>query len=391
MSDSAPGHYISALFLFPAIFLFCFSGNCQEKEKTITLAGYLTTMQSSTFDSLSGPFINENLIHNRLNFKAYLNEQITVAAEFRNRLFTGDMVRYGRPYTGMIGDDDGVVDMSWNIVEEQSFLLNTTVDRLWFDLHYSKFQLTLGRQRINWGQTFVWNPNDIFNAYSYFDFDYIERPGSDALRLQFFPSSTSVVEFALKAGHENEVTAAALYRFNLWKYDIQILAGTMNSEDIVIGTGWSGSAGSISFRGEGTWFQPFEDSREEKSTLLVTAGLDKIFNDNSMAQVQMMYCNNPLELNNYGSFYSESFSSKDLAFSEFSAFGQYTWAVNPLLNISLAAMWFPDLEGYYAGPSVDYSLAENLSFSLIWQHFNAILGGERSRINQVFLRLKYNF
>ncbi len=105
-----------------------------------------------------------------------------------------------------------------------------------------------------------------------------------------------------------------------------------------------------------------------------------------------MYCNNPLELNNFDSFYSGNLSSKDLAFSKFSAFGQFTWAATPLLNLTLSAMWFPDLEGYFAGPSLDYSLAENLDFSLIWQHFNSDNGrGKESRINLGFLRLKYSF
>ena len=369
----------------------CFPGHAQEKEKAITLNGYLTIMQSAMFDSLSGPFLNENLIHNRLNFKAYLNDHITFALEFRNRLFTGDMVRYGRPYTGLIGDDDGAIDMSWNIVEEQSFLLNTTVDRLWLDLHYNKLQITLGRQRINWGQTIVWNPNDIFNAYSYFDFDYVERPGSDAVRLQYFPSSSSVAEIALKVDAENNITAAALYRFNVWKYDIQFLAGLMNSADVVAGAGWSGSVGSMSFRGEGTWFDPYEESPGNESTVLITAGLDKIFKENSMAQVQLMYCSNPLDLNTIGGLYARNFTSKDLAFSEFSAFGQFTWAINPLLNLTLAAMWFPDLEGYFAGPSMDYSLSENIGFSLIWQHFDAVMSGVHSRINMGFLRLRYSF
>ena len=380
-----------SIFIFLIIFCFCFSGHSQEKEKTITLNGYITTMQSAMFDSLSGPFLNENLLHNRINFKGYLSDNITLAAEFRNRLFTGDMVRYGRPYTELIGEDDGLVDMSWNIMEKQSFLFNTTVDRLWFDLHYNKFQMTLGRQRINWGQTFVWNPNDIFNAYSYFDFDYVERPGSDAVRLQFFPSSSSAAELVLKVNSDNDITTAGLYRFNRWGYDIQFLAGLMNSEDIVIGTGWSGSIGSMSFRGEGTWFDPYEDFPGDESTILITSGLDKIFKDNSMAQVQLMYCNNPLDLNNFNSLYSRNFSSKDLAFSRFSAFGQFTWAVTPLLNMTLAAMWFPDLDGYFVGPSVDYSLAENLDFSLIWQHFNSIMAGTRTKINLGFLRLKYSF
>ena len=67
----------------------------QEKQKFLTLKGYVSTMQSVMFDSLSGPFIIDNLIHNRLNFKGYINDNITFAAEFRNRLFTGDMVRIG--------------------------------------------------------------------------------------------------------------------------------------------------------------------------------------------------------------------------------------------------------------------------------------------------------
>jgi hypothetical protein len=363
----------------------------QDKE-AITLNGYITTMQSSMFDSLSGPFLNENLLHNRLNFKGYLNDNISFAAEFRNRLFTGDFVRLGKYYSGLIGADKGVVDMSWNVLEKQSFLLNTTVDRLWIDLHYNRFQATIGRQRINWGQTFVWNPNDIFNTYSFFDFDYVEKPGSDAVRLQYFPSSSSVAELAVKADNENNITAAGLYRFNKWGYDIQFLAGFVNSEDIVIGAGWSGSIKSISFRGEVSWFDQYEDFPSgDEGTLLITTGFDKVFKDNSMAQLQVMYCNNPLMLNNFNSFYSGNLSSKDLAFSRFSAFGQFTWALTPLLNMTGSGMWLPDLEGYFAGPSVDYSLAENLDFSFIWQHFNAIMAGERSNINLGFLRLKYSF
>src|SRR5665811_1526903 len=212
----------------------------QEKPKFLTLSGYISTIQSVMFDSLSGPFVNENIIHNRLNLKGYVNENITFAAEFRNRLFTGDMVRSGLSYPEITGKDQGWVDMSWNILNEQSFFLNSTIDRLWMDFNYGKFQARVGRQRINWGQTLVWNPNDIFNAYSFFDFDYVERPGSDAVRLQYYPNFSSSVEFAVKADYKNDITAAALYRFNKWGYDIQLLTGYVNSEDIVAGAGWSG-------------------------------------------------------------------------------------------------------------------------------------------------------
>ena len=375
---------ISILFL-PATVMF------PQEKKSISLGGYFTTMPSMMFDTLSGPFINDLLLHNRINLKSYLNDNITFSAEFRNRFFTGDMVKTGKTYPEMIGKDDGIVDMSWNIFNEESFFLNTTIDRLWLDFNYDKFQVRVGRQRINWGQTLVWNPNDIFNAYSFFDIDYIERPGSDAIRLQYYPSYSSAVELAVKADSEKDITAAALYRFSKWGYDIQFLAGYSNSSDIVAGAGWSGSIGALSFRGEGSWFRPLKSFSDTAGTTIITAGLDKIFSNNSVAQLQLMYCNNPLDLQNFISLYTGNLSAKDLAFSEFSAFGQFTWAATPLLNLSLSAMWFPDLKGYFTGPSVDYSMAENVDFSLIWQHFRGEMAGKVSRMNLVFLRIRYSF
>ena len=217
------------MFRFLKISLFLFlltnqTGYSQESLKRYSLNGYVSTMQSAIFDSLSGPFIIDNLIHNRLNFKAYVNSRITFATELRNRLFIGDMVRSGPTYAEMTADDPGWIDMSWNILNQPSFFLNTTIDRLWADFNYGKVQARIGRQRINWGQTLVWNPNDIFNAYSFFEFDYIERPGSDAIRIQYYPTFSSAVDLAIKADYDNRVTAAALYRFNKWGYDIQFLS-----------------------------------------------------------------------------------------------------------------------------------------------------------------------
>jgi hypothetical protein len=363
----------------------------QDKQKPITLDGYMTTLQSAMFDSLSGTVVFDNVLHNRLNFKGYLNKSITLAIEFRNRLFTGDMARTGNSYSDMIGKDQGWADMSWNLLNENSFFLNTSIDRMWVDFSYEKVQVRIGRQRINWGQTFVWNPNDIFNAYSFFDFDYTEKPGSDAIRIQYYPSFSSALELAVKVDSDDDITAAGLYRFNKWGYDIQLLAGYSNSSDIVAGAGWSGSIGSFSFRGEGSWFHKLNDYSDTSGIAILTAGIDKVFTNNSMIQIQVMYCNHPLELDSFSGFYNGNLSAKDLAFSRFSTFGQFSWAASPLLNIGVSAMWFPDLKGYFAGPSVDWSLAENIDMSVIWQHFNSVLGGIKTRVNLAFLRFKYSF
>jgi hypothetical protein len=380
---------MNRLLLAFLVMLFCSTGFSQEK-KTFSFSGYTSAMQSVTFDSLKGNFINDNLIHNRLNLKGYLGDHITFALEMRNRIFTGDAVK-SPDYAKMIGADHGVMDLSWNIADEKSFLINSTVDRYWLDLNYGKFQARIGRQRINWGQTLVWNPNDIFNAYSFFDIDYIERPGSDAIRLQYYPKSSSTVEFAVKANQDKDITAAGLYRFNKWGYDIQFLAGYVNGRDLVAGAGWSGSVGNISFRGEASWFQPADALSDSTGRGIFTIGFDKIFSSNAMALVQVMYCNDPLRLNSFNSLYSGDLTTKDLAFSRFTLLGQYSYPITPLLTISASAMWFPDLKGYFAGPSIDYSLAENVDFSLIWQHFNSNLGSVKTRVNLAFLRVKWSF
>lgn len=383
---------IRKLILVFLLFLtFYFQLFSQEKPAFLTLNGYVSTVQSVMYDSLSGPFVIDNLIHNRLNLKGYINENITFAAEFRNRLFTGDMVRSGPAYSEMIGEDQGWVDLSWNILDEESFFLNTTVDRLWVDFNYGKFQARVGRQRINWGQTLVWNPNDVFNTYSFFDFDYVERPGSDAIRLQYYPGYSSALEFAIKADYNDNITASALYRFNKRGYDIQFLAGFVESEDLMAGAGWSGAFGSVSFRGEASWFQPYQDFKDSSGTGILTFGFDKTFKNNSLAQIQLMFCNNPVEPEDFSEFYFGTLSAKELAFSKFTAFGQFTWPVTPLFNASLSAMWFPDMKGFYAGPSFDYSVAENVDLSLYWQHFESKTATSAEKINIAFLRVKINF
>jgi hypothetical protein len=363
----------------------------QEKNKFLTLNGYVSTLQSVTFDSLSGQFKNDYIIHNRLNLKGYINDHISFAAEFRNRLFTGDMVKAGPSYSENIGKDQGWIDLSWNILNERSFFLNSTIDRLWVDLNFGKLQVRAGRQRINWGQTLVWNPNDIFNAWSFFDFDYVERQGSDAIRLQYYPGSSSSLEIAIKTDYKRKITSAALYRFNKWGYDLQFFAGCFNSKDFVAGAGWSGAFGSVSFRGEASWFQPFKEFTETAGTGIFTIGFDKAFRNNSTAQLQVMYCNKPVDITSFSILYLGNMSAKELAFSKYTAFSQFSYPVTPLLNVGVQAMWFADLKGYFAGPSIDYSLAENVDFSLIWQHFNSksINGG--TRLNAGFLRVKFSF
>lgn len=357
----------------------------------LSAGGYATWLHTAIFRDFSDTWVNTGMLHNRLNFKAYPDNKSQFALEIRNRIVIGDMLLLDPSYASSLDSDIGWVDMSWNVVNENSIIFNTMVDRLYFDYNAGKLQLRIGRQRINWSQALVWNPNDIFNTYSFFDFDYVERPGSDAVRLTYSTGPSSAAETAVKLNHEGKVTVAALYRFSLLNADIQFLAGETDQEMATIGTGWSATAGANSIRGEATLFYPFGSSSLGESTAIITAGIDRAFSDKFSTMLQAMYSNRPLELDSFDQLYTGGLKASQIAFSEFSAMGQVTWTPVPLINISFSGIWYPDLKGFYAGPSLDFSMAENVDFSFLYQHFNSVISGNDIRMNLGFIRIRYSF
>jgi hypothetical protein len=118
------------------------------------------------------------------------------------------------------------LDLSLVLIDGSSLVLHTMLDRLYMEYVSGSWEIRLGRQRINWGINTVWNPNDVFNAFAFTDFDYEERPGSDALRIRRYLGFASSVEVAINAFDKLEdAVIAGMFKFNTGQYDYQILAG----------------------------------------------------------------------------------------------------------------------------------------------------------------------
>ena len=119
--------------------------------KRLSLNGYITNMQSFMFQSINGDWTIDNLVHNRLNFK-WNNKSgnLKTVLELRNRLIIGESITTIPEYSKMIDTDNGFVKLSDNLLKGNSYVLNTKIDRAYFDYTKDKFQLTIGRQRINW-------------------------------------------------------------------------------------------------------------------------------------------------------------------------------------------------------------------------------------------------
>ncbi len=374
------------------------STNAQEKPSifsNMTLNGYVKYMNTTMFNSVDSVWLVDNLIHNRLNYRWYMNDKITLTVEMRNRLIYGDLVKFIDNYAESIETDNGYLNfLTNNITDGSSYVLNSAFDRANIEFNSNNLVVTLGRQRINWGQAFAWNPNDIFNSYSFFDFDYEERSGSDALRIQYYPNFTSVAEAAIKVDKDNNITAAGLYRFNKWSYDFQVIGGIIDTSDYVIGAGWSGSIWDLGFNGELSYFHPQENFSDSSGIAIISVGLSYMFDNSLNISLEGNYNGyfDKLDISSFNDLYFIPLSVKTTSYSKFSWFGQATYPIHPLLNGSIAVMYFPSLgHGYFLMPSLAYSVSDNFECSFYGQRFEGEFGGQYDKMTMLFLRFRYSF
>ena len=397
------GKILAFAFIFFASQLFAQdesdSSLAEHKEPKFELRGYVSNMQSVQFTDPGGTWLNDNLIHNRLNFKWFPNNNFTFYAGLRNRIFTGESVKLTPDYANYLDmAETGYMDLSWNPIDARSVVFNMNVDRLYFQYEKGKFSASVGRQRINWGKTFVWNPNDIFNAYSFFDFDYAERPGSDAIRLQYYTSAISSVETAVKIDKNKDITAAGIWRFNVKEYDFQLLGGILNSSDYTVGAGLSGAIKSIDFKGEMSYFRPKTNFSDTTGQFISSVSLGYTFPNNTNVFFEFLYTDLPSGgVSDFMDLYAGTLSVKTLSFTEYNILGQAGFQITPLLTGSISAIYYPKIKGYFVGPTFDYSFTDNLYASVVIQTFGGEIKDpvtmEKNKLNLTFafLRLKWNF
>lgn len=367
------------------------------QESKISLDGYIKELYmfyspETPIPGFDANYLGMDIIHNRLNFKWYPTEKFTFVAEMRNRLMFGNLVKDFSGYQQTVDVDNGLIDLSWITAQGSGWFVHSMFDRAYFDYTSGKWQIRAGRQRVNWGVNLVWNPNDIFNTFSYFDFDYEERPGTDAIRVQYYTGTTSSAELVYKPGHGSiQQTIAGMYRFSRWDYDFQFLAGQA-AKDWVIGGGWSGDIRGAGFRGEITYFEPRVSSSVRATVASVSA--DYTFKNSLYLHGSALYTSNGKtgKAGGMNVLFNPDMSAKQLSTARWSLFGQISKPITPLFSGSFSGIVNPSDGSLYVGPTLTYSLATNLELMLTGQLFFGDAGTEFGGIGQIaFGRLKWSF
>ena len=334
-----------------------------------------------------------NQIHNRLNFRWYISDHFTLASEARNRIYFGQMVREFPDYKSAVDIDNGFVDLSTIVGSGNGWFMHSMLDRVWLDYTRGKWQIRVGRQRINWGLNLVWNPNDIFNTFSYFDFDYEERPGTDAVKIQYYTSVTSSAQLVYKLGRNKKETAfAGMYRFSKLNYDFQILSGKVG-KDYILGGGWAGDIKGGGFRGEWSYFLPTEKNNGSEEAFVASVSGDYTLQNS-------LYFHGGVLFNSIGakgkaggrSFFEQQLSAKMLSLAMYNVFLQSSFPITPLFSANFSAMINPLDGSSFIGPSLVYSLANNWEIMVNGQLFFGETGTEYGDYGKaIFGRLKWAF
>lgn len=360
-----------------------------EKTPSFILKGYVKTLPSMNIADNDKSW--SNTLNNRLNF-SYTKPSWVASFSVRNRMLTSKSIS-NPMYVSYLEKDGGFIDASWVLFSEGDVAFHTQIDRCNLELRKGTWEATIGRQRINWGVALAFNPNDLFNSYNFFDFDYEERPGSDAIRIKKYTSELSRFEVAIAPKKDLKMsTAAMLYSFNKKSYDFQFISAYYRNR-FVLGTAWAGRLGPIGFKGEISHFTDVDSlwSNRNASNTVAVLSFDYIFKNGIYTNLEILY-NQPKQSS--ANFFSltEPLSADRLFFTKYAVLLMGQKALSPLWSAGLSGMYFPDEEAWFISPNISYSVKKNIDFQLLSQIFT---GGKSPILSQagtsIYAVLKWSF
>ncbi len=365
------------------------SAQDSDSVKIFSCSGYLKDLPYLSLIR-NGTASFDNLATFRLNVSARISSSTQLRLELRNRVMAGQ-TQWGL----LAGEPSFRKGNNWlDLSVAEKFgndhgLIHLMADRFYLEHSSDKWQFRAGRQRINWGINMVSNPNDLFNTYSFFDFDYPERPGADAVRVQYFASGMSRLEAAFApADHISESIGALLYALNYKGYDLQFIAGYYRNR-LTLGSGWAGHLGPAGFKGEISCFG--SNDKVSKNHLVASVSADYITKKGLYLVLEGLYnggYQSPVE---EGAALLQSLSADNIMISMYAVTASASYAISPIINGSMAVMMLPDTDAWFVSPSLVWSVTSTADISLISQLYASNSGDASILAATIAASLQWSF
>jgi hypothetical protein len=254
----------------------------------------------------------------------------------------------------------------WDHVQSShaDFTSQISIDRANITLSLPQCDITVGRQAISFGTTFFWNPNDLLNSFSAYEFDREYKPGVDGINAEIALGDFSGLNLIYGAGENYRLDESALLIrgfANILDFDAAVMAGRFR-EDGFVGAEFSGEVGpGIGLRGELSYFAAEKDD----DFIQFVAGTEYRFENNFYLSAEYFY-------NGFGtphtSRYLEKLLSDRITEGDIYNISRHylgilgSYELSPLLIVSLAFIMNLVDHSVLIDPTVVYSLSDNAEF-----------------------------
>lgn len=375
--------------------------------RSCELNGYAKYLFSSTEMPFLQNRLDDHLVHARINTRWYPTNSLIAALEIRLRGFYGESLETMPGFKSQITNEYEAPKLDAVLWDRKKTFGYAQIDRFYLDYTLKKLQITLGRQRIAWGTSLVWNVIDLFNPMSILDFDYEERPGADAVRLQYYTGAISKFEFVIKPGkNKYKTTAAGLWSINKLGYDFYTIAALKNNRKM-LGAAWAGNIRGAGFRGEfllsdspkkslstqypvSIFFgKSFFETNKRVMSLVLSA--DYTFPSSLYFHTETLFNSNG-KRKDAGLFSLDALDAGMLSPARWSIFQEIAYNIHPLVRGTIFGILNPDDKSSVIMPSITWSVVTNLDLLVIGYYtFGNPLTEWGNWGNAVFARLKYSF
>jgi len=252
------------------------------------------------------------------------------------------------------------IDMTWNLYENGDFKVDEYIDRLFFKQTFGDFELTLGRQRINWGVGRVWQPTDRFHPINPANYVKIEKTGADALSFKYFfgllTDAEIVVNFKENIKNYNY---GLRVRTNFSPFTTSLILGYFDNEPNA-GFDLSGNIAGAGIRTEGIY--AYNKEHPDSSYMRFIIGIDNQFNSKIYALIEFQY-NGEGTTCKYRYDFMKIITGKMMNTGVYYLAETLNYQIHPLLILSINLMQNINDGSGYISPFVMWSALENLSIN----------------------------
>ncbi len=371
----------------------------------VTWGGYVKSL--TTLASSNDVQRWDGSLRLRIKTEANYRDFLTLTLHYEIASLFGQSLSDPTTHALALQDPDKFANLYWGISDSSDYLVTHTLDRAYLTIRAKSLTLLVGRQRIAWGVARFISPIDLFNPFSPIAIDKEEKQGTDALVTELslgqFTGMSLVLAPTLPM---DEASYAARFYTNLYNYDFSVMVGRFSNRE-VYGLDFSGQIGSVAIWGEAALYMddvraihavadpssPFGFSLRESRREYVRAalGAQYIF-PNTLSFLVEYYYNGKGETKKENYDLGAALTGAEPVLAQNYLFSTVSYEFTPLCNGTFLTAYNIDDGSVLLGPSVDYSLTQNLYLTLgaqIGLGEEATEYGERPGL--YYLQLRYYF